>query len=196
MGSTGPEKKEKIIQAAGQVLAEKGYARTTVSQVAAAAGVSRGLLHYYFKNKDELLTRVIESNMTFSLELIQTIFTASDSAAALATNMVAALRDVGRQRLHFFALFQEFLALARAKPALAGQLADFYLIFRRKLSDKLIRAARRGITAGGNTQARAALLTALIDGLGLQLSSAPGLIDWDGLWIEAVQVIRAVISGG
>jgi AcrR family transcriptional regulator len=184
-----------ILQAAGRVLADKGHAQTTISQVAAEAGVSRGLLHYYFKNKDELLTRVIEDNMSFSLGLIETIFATSDTAASLARNMVAALRDVARHRSHFFALFQEFLALARAKPAIAEQLVDFYRLFRKKLSEELARAARRGIVAGGETEARAAMVTALIDGLGLQISASPALAHWDGLWNEAVRVIQAVIQG-
>jgi AcrR family transcriptional regulator len=196
MGRDTPkDRRETILQAAGRVLAEKGYAQTTVSQVAAAAGVSRGLLHYYFKNKDELFTQIIEANMAFSLDMIEHIFVFSPSAAALASNMVASLKDVARTRSHFFALFQEFLALARANPALAEQLSEFYTIFRKKLTDELDRAARRDIVAQGDSEARAAMLTALIDGLGLQLSSAPALAYWDGLWTEAARVIRAIITG-
>ncbi|MBU1743008.1 MAG: TetR family transcriptional regulator [Proteobacteria bacterium] len=185
-----------IIQAAGRVLADKGYTQTTVSQVAAAAGVSRGLLHYYFKNKEELLTRVIEANVIFSLGLIEAVFTASDSAAALAQNMVAALRGVTLHQPYFFALFQEFLALARAKPAIAEKLAEFYRLFRQRLSEELTGAARRGVVAAGEDhEPRAAMLTALIDGLGLQLASDPDLARRDELWTEAVRVIRAVIDG-
>ena len=49
------EKAKLILQAAGKVLMRQGYARTTIKEVAAEAGVSRGLLHYYFKNKEEML---------------------------------------------------------------------------------------------------------------------------------------------
>ena len=79
---------------------------------------------------------------------------------------------------------------------LAQKLAEFYRLFRWRLAEQLSEASRRGIAAAGKDhQPIAAMLTALIDGLGLQLASDPALIHRKDIWAEAVRVIRAVIEG-
>ena len=45
----------RILDAATQSFGERGFRGASMSAVAKAAGVSKGLLHYHFKNKDELL---------------------------------------------------------------------------------------------------------------------------------------------
>ena len=52
------EVKEKIIQAAMKVFAQYGYFRAPVKLVAIEAGVSKGLIFWYFRNKDELIKEV------------------------------------------------------------------------------------------------------------------------------------------
>ncbi|AZI37166.1 putative transcriptional regulator [Caenibius tardaugens NBRC 16725] len=55
---TRPASIEQILSAASELFATRGYARTTMSQVAAAAGVSKGLPYVYFPSKQELLDGV------------------------------------------------------------------------------------------------------------------------------------------
>lgn len=47
--------RQKIIMAALQLFAEKGYAPTSVSQIAKEAGISKGLIYHYFSSKEEVL---------------------------------------------------------------------------------------------------------------------------------------------
>lgn len=46
---------ERILQATNQTVAEAGAAGASMKQIAAQAGVSKALLHYHFKSKEELL---------------------------------------------------------------------------------------------------------------------------------------------
>ncbi len=55
------EKQEKILEAALQLFAEQGYAATSTSKVAKAAGVSEGLIFRHFKNKEGLLDAIFDS---------------------------------------------------------------------------------------------------------------------------------------
>jgi len=52
------EKRERILRAAERLFHEQGYARTTLDQVAAALGVSKPFVYYYFHNKQELFERL------------------------------------------------------------------------------------------------------------------------------------------
>jgi len=53
------ETRERIVEAAYQVLAREGYDATSVKDIAAAAGVAPGLVHYYFKTKEDLVLAAI-----------------------------------------------------------------------------------------------------------------------------------------
>ena len=48
--------KQKIYEAAVNILKKKGYAYLTVSNICSTAGISNGTFFYHFKTKDELLT--------------------------------------------------------------------------------------------------------------------------------------------
>ncbi len=49
-----------ILAAALRVFAQRGYSATRLDDVAAAAGVTKGTIYYYFRSKDDLLLRLAE----------------------------------------------------------------------------------------------------------------------------------------
>lgn len=51
---------EALLDATGQVIAERGLAQTTTNHIAARAGVSIGSLYQYFANKEELLAALLD----------------------------------------------------------------------------------------------------------------------------------------
>jgi len=53
------EKKIRILEALNQCLQEKPFDKTSIRDIAGVAGVNHGLLHYYFKNKEDILTQYI-----------------------------------------------------------------------------------------------------------------------------------------
>jgi TetR/AcrR family transcriptional regulator, transcriptional repressor for nem operon len=54
-----PGKRERLVAAARQVLYEQGVERTTLADIALAAGVPVGNVYYYFKTKDQLVEAAI-----------------------------------------------------------------------------------------------------------------------------------------
>jgi AcrR family transcriptional regulator len=54
---------EAILEAAVELFAARGYARTTTNAVAARAGISVGSLYQYFPNKDAILAALVERHM-------------------------------------------------------------------------------------------------------------------------------------
>ncbi len=51
--------RRQVLDAAIRALAERGYARTSVSDIAEAAGMSKGAVHYHFESKDDLIAQVL-----------------------------------------------------------------------------------------------------------------------------------------
>ncbi|ASU77829.1 TetR/AcrR family transcriptional regulator [Actinopolyspora erythraea] len=57
-GSTGPRKR--ILDAAVTLFAESGYDATPTSRIAEHAGVPKGLIHYYFRRKEDILVALVD----------------------------------------------------------------------------------------------------------------------------------------
>lgn len=58
---------DEIIAAATKVFTEKGFANTKLSEIAQAAGVTKGTLYYYFNGKEALFKAVIQESVVPSL---------------------------------------------------------------------------------------------------------------------------------
>jgi AcrR family transcriptional regulator len=53
------DRRQQIIEAAAAVIAREGFENTSLKQVAREAGIATALIHYYFKDKDELLLAIV-----------------------------------------------------------------------------------------------------------------------------------------
>jgi AcrR family transcriptional regulator len=65
------DRHEQIIDAALRVFAEKGFARATNRDIAREAGITTGLIYYYFKSKEDLLKAALEERSP--VQLVQQI---------------------------------------------------------------------------------------------------------------------------
>jgi AcrR family transcriptional regulator len=57
------EKQQKIVEAAIEMFAEKGYASTSTSQIAKKAGVAEGTIFRHYKTKKDLLLSIVSPTM-------------------------------------------------------------------------------------------------------------------------------------
>ncbi|MCC7381614.1 MAG: TetR/AcrR family transcriptional regulator [Deltaproteobacteria bacterium] len=95
------DKRRRIIDAAVDVFADKGFFSARVSEIAEAAGVADGTIYLYFKSKDEILISLFREKMTEILHRFQ--------------EMMAATDDPEEQIRRYIA---EHLALVAAQPKL------------------------------------------------------------------------------
>ncbi|RME20929.1 MAG: TetR/AcrR family transcriptional regulator [Deltaproteobacteria bacterium] len=65
------QKRDRIIDAAVEVFAEKGFRAARISDIASRAGVADGTIYLYFKNKEDLLLVIFEEKMELLLEELQ-----------------------------------------------------------------------------------------------------------------------------
>jgi TetR/AcrR family fatty acid metabolism transcriptional regulator len=91
MAGKGPDRERRrqaILQAARQVFARKGYEPATLEAVAREAGLAKGTLYLYFKNKEDLYfhtaVHVLESLQSYILEQAQRSSGALDRLRAIA----------------------------------------------------------------------------------------------------------------
>lgn len=76
---------ERILRAAGKLFREKGFAATTVREIAAAANMLPGSLHYRYASKDDVLIALMQ-------RAVQRAMTAVEAAIAPVTDPVERVR--------------------------------------------------------------------------------------------------------
>lgn len=70
-GTNGPSVVERLIAAATRLFASQGYEATTVQEVVAEAGVTKGAMYHYFTSKDDLLYEIYHRILTLQFERLK-----------------------------------------------------------------------------------------------------------------------------
>ena len=101
-----PDIRQRILSAALQLFAHKGYGSTSVREVVEAAGVTKPTLYYYFDGKEALFREVVSSKMEEGAALVSEALAEKGSVveklrAALRGTLVGAKNDPDGLRLMF-----------------------------------------------------------------------------------------------
>jgi len=72
-----PNARQRLLETATKLFAEKGYAGTSVREIVDRAGVSKPVLYYYFKSKEGLFYAILEWAVNVQQEIITEIFSTS-----------------------------------------------------------------------------------------------------------------------
>lgn len=91
----------RILEAASQCFAQRGFSKTTVEDVARAAGVSKGLVYHHFRGKPELLEILLDQTL---------------AAWSEASNVTSHLAKTGSIRRAIEIMLTESLEFARQNP--------------------------------------------------------------------------------
>jgi AcrR family transcriptional regulator len=85
------ERRAQLAAAALQTLAEQGYARTSLRDIAQNSEFSHGVLHYYFSDKTELITYCVRQYKAECVTRYDNIVATATSAAELRQGFGAAM---------------------------------------------------------------------------------------------------------
>ena len=66
-----PERWNEIVDAAGEVFDEKGYAAARIEDIAARVGLLKGSLYYYIDSKEDLLFAIVDGNHSRGIVVIE-----------------------------------------------------------------------------------------------------------------------------
>jgi len=138
---------ERIVEAMRDSVADVGIAGSTFERVAARAGVSRGLLHYYFGTKERLLVEVIRRDTQARIDAIGGALEAARSvdeaiAAFFAVVTSTAEQDQGQGYAY---MVSEIFVASRSNPEIKAALAALYAEARSVFAGILRAKEREGV---------------------------------------------------
>jgi AcrR family transcriptional regulator len=188
------EKATRIVEAMRASVAERGIAGSTFDQVARAAGVSRGLLHYYFGSKERLLVEAVRRECDVRDEQLDVAIAGAGNAEQVLDALVRSLEDFLGDGPATAVMFHEMLTLGQRNPEVAYELAELGRRTRAHLAMVLRAKTDVGVLAlRDDPESVAAFLFVLADGILVRRLSEPEF-DVRPLMDKAVAAARALLS--
>lgn len=83
--------RQRLLTEATRLFAERGYENTSVQEIVAAAGVTKGAMYHYFTSKDDLLHEIYGRVLRMQMERLTRF---ADASGPIAERLHAAARDV------------------------------------------------------------------------------------------------------
>jgi AcrR family transcriptional regulator len=171
------DKAQRIIEAMRASVGKRGAAGSTFDHVAREAGVSRGLLHYYFGSKERLLVEVVRHDCEVRIQSMDERIARATTVGEIIGALVASLEEFIEDEPGSQALVYEMLSASRRSEDIRAELAELYRRWRAHLAEALRVKEREGVVGlQGDPESVASMLFALGDGFGIQVISDP---DWD-----------------
>src|SRR5881397_2976732 len=169
-----PLRREQIVRATIRCLARDGYAGLTMKKVARAAGVSQGILHYYFADKRAILVAALAA---VTADLDRRVATAQargsrEPRTRLRALITACLRLAVEER-EFWIVFVEFWGEMMHDRRLREINAALYERMRRLIGAVVAQGVRAGTFRRVDVLRAAAVILGLVDGVSLQLTFDP-----------------------
>src|SRR5437868_7730734 len=101
------EKASLIVEAMRSSVAARGIAGSTFDHVARKAGVSRGLLHYYFGTKERLLVEVVRRECDVTRQRLERGVSGADSVDDVLAALVQSFEDfIGEGPSHVVTFYE------------------------------------------------------------------------------------------
>lgn len=168
------DKAQRIVDAMRRSVAQRGTTGSTFDHVSREAGVSRGLLHYYFGTKEQLLVEAVRRDCDLRLELLEhrlaTAKTADDFIDLMAQNLQETVNDDP----DFVILLFELFTLSRRNEDIAVEYAGLMRRTREQVTAMLAAAEKEGILhLHAEPAAVAEILFSLGDGFALRMLTEP-----------------------
>ena len=190
--SLSGERAQRIVEAMRESVAEVGIAGSTFDRVSAKAGVSRGLLHYYFGTKERLLVEVIRRDTDHRIETLG----AELRAARTVDQLIGALAETFARTLQergYVFLVSELFVAGRNQPDVLSELGALYGRARSEFAEILREKEREGVVRlRFDAESVLAYLFAAGDGLSVQALSDPTL-DGPGVGAVSDEVARSLL---
>ena len=193
MESVPVDTKTQILDAAARIFAKYGYVASTLEQVAADAGMTKGAVYWHFSSKSDLFLELCDRSFSIQLQQLPaqvgSILHSSDPQKALALWFQSEIESCNQADGDRSLLFFEFVSSSR-EPAVKKKLNHLYAKIFDEIGSIIKMMQKQGrLKMNVNPQALAIMFQALIQGIHLSRIITPEHLQLDLLVSEISQVL-------
>ena len=178
------ERRSQILEAALRVFASKGFSGARTEDIAQEAGVSKGLLYWYFDSKEAIIQALMDWLFEPDLRALEHLVAQRDRPArerllAVAQQALKSLPDIEPT----LPVAYEYYALAARPGPVRDALQGYYRRYRDLLAKLIAQGVERGEWQVANPWELATIWLAQFEGLLLMWVLMPEEVDLSGTWM-------------
>ncbi|MDP5182016.1 TetR/AcrR family transcriptional regulator [Blastococcus sp. BMG 814] len=182
--SVEEERKAQILASACRVIAERGITEMRVADVARDAGLSAGIIHYYFDNKRELIKAAFAANFSDSLKRRSGVLEGAGTAREKLRSLIDSYLPEGDATVRAWHVWVELWADALQDTDLQKLNELAYGEWRRIVGDIVAEGQRAGDFTDGDPLVLADVVVATLDGISIQ-----GLLGSSGMSMDHMRLV-------
>ena len=186
------ERKDQIVRATVDCISRFGYHNFSMQDVARTAGVSKGIIHYYFLNKDDLMMSVLDK-VAGDIErvLAQEMDVVDNPLKKLEVFLFVAF-GVVKNTKEYYQVNMDFWTQINQKKEVRQVISRHYAKFREGCSKVIQEGIIRGTFRKVDPDFYASYIIAIIDGLSIQWLFDETVFSYD----KAIKIAsESIISG-
>ncbi|APJ03410.1 TetR/AcrR family transcriptional regulator [Silvanigrella aquatica] len=172
------ERKTQIINATIECITRYGYSNFSMQDVARVADVSKGIIHYYFLNKEDLMMTVLDHVSADIENLLHSGDLNPDPVARL-TNVIWMCSSIVQNKREYYRINMDFWTQIDQKEKVRQEVASHYAKFRNSIAVIIQQGITQGVFRKGDSQQFASMIIAMIDGIALQWLFDEGVYSYD-----------------
>lgn len=183
------ERKDQIVRATVDCITKYGYHNFSMQDVARTAGVSKGIIHYYFLNKDELMMSVLDK-VAGDIErvLAAEMGSISDVSRKLEV-FIDVCFDIVRNTKEYYQVNMDFWTQINQKEDVRQVIARHYAKFREAAAVVIREGVGSGVFRTVDPKEYGSYIVAVIDGLSLQWLFDENVFDYDAITKKASRLL-------
>ncbi len=172
-----PTRQLQLIRSAYRLIGERGVDRASIREIAEAAGMSKGLIPYYFKTKENLILATMRWALLQTADRIRRAMEAAQTPEDKVVAMVDAIFIEPEANRRFHVAYLDLVGSAARKDRYMELRATFDGIVNALNADVIRAGVEEGAFVVEDVDEAAMALRALVDGLFLQWLQEE---DWRG----------------
>lgn len=175
---TRAQTRQRLLQAAGEVFAQRGYDRASLDDVATAAGLTKGAVYSSFAGKDDLFYALMRERIEERLALVTEAVERQATVLDIARDASSGLAQLMSSQRDWHLLFIEFWARAVRDPELHDEFARERRSVRRLIAQFLeAQAVEAGVNLPAPAEQLAVAVLALSNGIAIEHLADPDTVD-------------------
>jgi TetR/AcrR family transcriptional regulator, fatty acid metabolism regulator protein len=183
------ERKDQIVRATVECITKHGYHNFSMQDVARTAGVSKGIIHYYFLNKDELMMSVLDKVAGDIERVLVSEMEASPDPIRKLEIFVDVCFDVVRSTKEYYQVNMDFWTQINQKLEVRTVIARHYNQFRETAIKVIDEGKSKGSFKDVNAHQYASYMIAVIDGLSLQILFDESAFEYEAMVKKAGRLL-------
>lgn len=187
-------RREQILQAAYRCVARKSINGTRMKDIAREAGISQGIIHYYFQTKENLLKELLAWSLQEYLEGALNEISQEEDPLKRLKALFTYQEQIVKERTDLVEVFYDFWVQGTKQPDIRDKMKEQFELYRNFIRKIVKEGVDLGTVKEECLEYVPALAVSLLEGFAIQQVIDPNSFDTSLLAQKSVEILLKTMS--